>query len=442
MGDLRAIVVRLGLAGVLCLPWHCSCARGPDEQPHEDDLAADRLAREKNLAWFRDAKLGLFIHWGPACLTGEEISWARWGPRPGLDPAQSGIPAEQYDQLYKQFNPTAFNADEWVALARAAGARYLVFTAKHHDGFSMFDTRWSDYNIMRSPFGRDVCAELADACHKAGLKLGWYYSPVDWYHPDYLHPRKHRRYITFMHRQLEELCSRYGKVTMLWFDVPGDYPYEWDTDRLLAELRRLQNGVLINDRLCASGDYVTVEHQTNRFQSDKPWENALTLGTQWSYKPGDQIRTLSECVGALVRTVGGDGNLVLNVGPTPTGRIEPAQAQRLREIGQWLKPIGESIYGTRGGPFRPGLWGASTHRDRCVYVHILNWIEPTIRLPAMDAKIVRSRLLTGGAVSVTQSEDGIEISVPPADRDTLDTVVVLELDRPAVGVSVSADGAD
>jgi alpha-L-fucosidase len=413
----------------------CHAASGP-----QDELArnpAPLQADPVDLLWWQDAKFGLFIHWGPVSIKGTEIGWSRQADRPGRDPARGGIPAEEYDALYKQFNPVAFDADEWVALAKAAGMKYLVFTSKHHDGFSMFDTKLSDHNIMNSPFGRDVSAELAAASQRAGLKLGWYHSQPDWYHPDYRHPERHDRFIEFLHGQVRELCTNYGKVDIVWFDGLRGIAADWDAERLIRMIRTLQPGVLINNRAGLPADFSTPEQRIGRFELERPWESCITIGTQWAYKPDDETKSLAHCINMLVRTVGGGGNLLLNVGPMPNGQIDPDNAQRLREIGQWLKPIGESIYKTRGGPFLPGPWGATTHRDRNIYVHILNWIEPTIRLPALDARIVGSRLLTGGSVEVTQDTDGIAITVPPADRDPLDTIVVLTLDRPAAEANVA-----
>jgi len=392
-------------------------------------------AKPQSVAWFRDAKFGLFIHWGPVSLAGKEISWSRRGERRGRRDKHTGsIPVEIYDNLYKRFNPTKFDARKWVATAKAAGMRYLVFTTKHHDGFCMFDSKLTTYTIMHSPFGRDVTKELADACHEAGLGLGFYYSPVDWYHPDY-RTRRHIRYIRYMHGQLRELCTNYGRVNIIWFDGLGGSARDWDSVALFRMIRNLQPDVLINNRAGLPGDFDTPEQRIGRFQTERPWESCITLGTQWAWKPNDRIKSLKQCVDILVRVVGGDGNLLLNVGPMPTGEIEPRQAARLREIGTWLGKYGESIYGTRGGPFAPGPWGASTHRGETVYIHILDWKaakEGAVVLPPLRNKVLSSSVLSGGRAEVKRSAKGIEVSVAPAERDPLDTIVVLKLDGPPV----------
>ncbi|MDP2895300.1 MAG: alpha-L-fucosidase [bacterium] len=390
--------------------------------------------KEARMAWWRDAKFGLFIHWGPVSLKGTEIGWSRGGERRGTG-GTGQIPLDVYDNLYKQFNPVKFNADEWVSIAKSAGMKYLVFTSKHHDGFSMFDTKLTDYKITNSPFTRDVVGELAKACHEGGLRFGFYYSPPDWHHPDY-RTENHARYIKFLHGQLRELCSNYGRVDIVWFDGLGGKAEDWDSPTLLKMIRQLQPRVIINNRAGLPADHDTPEQEIGHFQTDRAWESCITIGTQWAWKPDDRIKSLKECIDTLVRCVGGDGNLLFNVGPMPTGEIEPRQVARLKEMGEWLTRYGESIYGVRGGPFRPGLWGASTYKGNNVYVHILTWPQETILLPPIQKKIVASSTLTGGAVNLKQTDAGIEISVAASSRQELDTIVVLELDAPAAELKV------
>jgi alpha-L-fucosidase len=385
-------------------------------------------ATPQEMQWWRDARFGLFIHWGPVSLKGTEIGWSRGGERRGRkDKTLGEIPVEEYDNLYKQFNPTKFDAREWVAVAKAAGMKYLVFTSKHHDGFCEFDSKLTTYTIMNSPFRRDVVGEIAKACHEAGLKVGWYYSPPDWHHPDY-RTENHDRYIQYLHGQLRELCTNYGKIDIIWFDGLGGSAKDWDSERLVRMIRELQPGVIINNRAGLPCDHDTPEQRIGKFQNDRAWESCITICRQWAWKPNDEMKSFKQCIQTLVQVVGGDGNLLFNVGPMPTGEIEPRQVERLKEMGVWLKKYGESIYGMRGGPFQPGKWGASTQKDSAIYVHILNWPGESITLPAIGQKIVKSSLLTGGTVTVKQSDDGITISVPASDRNDVDTIVVLELE--------------
>jgi alpha-L-fucosidase len=423
----RSLVVWLGLA--VCSLTVCSI-----EQVNEE--SADFLkASEQDIQQWREMKFGLFIHWGPVSLKGTEIGWSRGGERRGRkDKSTGSIPVEIYDNLYKQFNPVKFDADEWIQTAKDAGMKYLVFTSKHHDGFSMFDSQLTDYKITNSPFKRDVVKELADACHKAGLKLGYYYSPPDWYHPDY-RTENHPRYIKFLHGQLKEICSNYGKIDIIWFDGLGGKAEDWDSESLFRKIRRLQPHVIINNRAGLPADHDTPEQRIGRFQNDRPWETCMTICRQWAWKPNDQMKSLKQCIDTLVRVVGGDGNLLFNVGPMPDGLIEPRQVTRLKEMGNWLRQYGRSIYATRGGPFKPGDWGASTYKGNTIYIHVLNWDGDTLTLPPIPKKIITSSVMTGGSAIVRQTALAVEISVPEAYRKELDTIIVLQLDGPASDIT-------
>ncbi|MHC4748909.1 MAG: alpha-L-fucosidase [Planctomycetota bacterium] len=416
-----SIVICLVL--VVCLLLACSTKKisRSDLKDSKDYLKAGEW---DVLAW-REMKFGLFIHWGPVSLKGTEIGWSRGGERRGRTGTGS-IPVEIYDNLYKQFNPIKFNAEEWVQVAKDAGMKYLVFTSKHHDGFSMFDSKLTDYKITNSPFKRDVVKELADACHKARIKLGYYYSPVDWYHPDY-RTENHSRYIEFLHGQLREICSNYGKIDIIWFDGLGGSAKDWDSENLFKMIRQLQPHVIINNRAGLPADHDTPEQRIGKFQNDRPWETCMTICRQWAWKTNDQMKSLKQCIDTLVRVVGGDGNLLFNVGPMPDGRIEPRQVERLREMGQWLSKYGSTIYARRGGPFKPGPWGASTHVRNIIYVHVLNWPDDTLRLPPILKEIVDSSILTGGTVKVKQTDEAIEIFVPKEHHQELDTIIQLRL---------------
>ena len=419
----KLILAFLGLTACLCIT---SLAQAADSS--EDYLKA---SPEDVQAW-REMRFGLFIHWGPVSLEGTEIGWSRGGERRGRNDKTTGsVPVEVYDNLYKQFNPVKFNADEWVKIAKDAGMKYLVFTSKHHDGFSMFDSQVTDYKITNSPFKRDVVKELADACHKAGLKLGFYYSPVDWHHPDY-RTENHARYIKYMHDQLREICSNYGKIDIIWFDGLGGTAKDWDSVNLFKMIRKLQPHVIINNRAGLPGDHDTPEQRIGKFQTDRPWETCMTICRQWAWKPNDQMKSLKQCIDTLVRVVGGDGNFLFNVGPMPDGRIEPRQVERLQEMGAWLKQYGQTIYGTRGGPFRPGAWGASTHKGNSIYVHVLNWPGDRLILPAIPKHIIGGSLLTKGKVTIRlTTNDAIELILPKNHDQELDTIIELKLDGPA-----------
>ncbi|MBN2217579.1 MAG: alpha-L-fucosidase [Pirellulales bacterium] len=394
-------------------------------------------ASPEDIAAWRKLKFGLFIHWGPVSVQGTEIGWSRAGYRRGLpwnwNILSGQVPVEIYDNLHKKFNPTKFDAREWVQIAKDAGTKYVVFTTKHHDGFCLFDTKLTDYKITgpESPYGRDIVRQLADACHEGGILWGIYYSQVDWWHPDYMNSIDgHRRYLKYLHGQMRELLTGYGKVSMIFFDGLSGDEKDWDGAALVNMCRELQPGVIINDRAGVPADNSTPEQRIGHMDTKRPWETCMTIGTQWSWKPNDRIKSFKECIQTLVRVVGGDGNLLFNVGPMPDGRIEPRQADRLREMGRWLAKYGESIYDTRGGPFRTDQWGAATWRGKTVYVHVLDGGKKPVTLEPIDRKIVSHRVLTGGQATVVQTDKSVTITLSDDARNDVDAIVVLELDGP------------
>ena len=407
---------------------------GPDETPAQ---------REARMQWWRDARFGLFIHYGPVTLTGQEISWSRANSNPRC-PNHGRTPVKVYDQLYKNFNPTNFNAADWAGAAKAAGMKYIVLTAKHCDGFLLWDSRVDTYNITATPFRRDLCAELAKAVRQDGLRLGWYFSPMDWRDPDFRTDRN-AAFISRMQGELTELLNHYGRVDVMWFDFDGGEAV-YDQTNTYALVKQAQPQIIMNNRLdlgvktsntamlSPHADYYTPEQRIGSYDDRRPWETCMTLGTQWSWKPDDKIKSAGEVIGILARTAGGDGNLLLDVGPMPDGRIEPRQVEVLKQVGAWMKVNGDSIYGTRGGPFKPADYGASTRRGRTVYVHVLKWPAGPLKLPNLPAKIVSAKIPGGGKADVRRSESGIEISVAPYDRDPGDTVVVLKLDSDALKI--------
>ena len=413
-----------------------TAAKGPrtasSEQANlEPWLKPDPAAMKR----WQDMRFGMFIHWGPVSLTGYEIGWSRG--------AQT--PVEEYDNLYKKFNPTKFNADDWVAVAKAAGMKYLVLTTKHHDGFCLWDTKQTDYNIMHSPFARDVTKELAEACRRGGIAFGTYHSVCDWHHPDFplTSPGgKVKRetsdiaaYRRYLRAQVTELITNYGPLHSMWFDVPQGFDRKEGLENVRL-CRMLQPDILVNNRAGGGcGDYSTPEQRVGGFDIERPWETCMTICRQWSWRPDDKMKTLLECLQTLIRTAGGDGNLLFNVGPMSTGEIEPRQVERLKQMGAWLEKYGESIYGTRGGPFKPAKRVVSTRRGRTIYLHVLKWPEEVLTLPVLPARIVNNSVLTGGEATVKQTEAGIEITVPKSERQEIDTVIALELDKPATDIA-------
>ncbi len=384
-----------------------------------------------HLGWFRDARLGMFIHWGPVSLRGTEIGWSRG----------DSVPIEEYDNLYKRFNPTGFNADEWMTIAKRAGFRYVVPTAKHHDGFCLWPSRETSHNIMASPFHRDIMGEITGAAKSHGMTMCSYYSILDWRSPLYgtgspggttIKPMPNMaRHMMIVREEVAELIKNYG-IKMVWFDGQWEKPYTRDDSIGLNNyLRGLSPDLIINDRVNSPklqpgdpvGDYKTPEQTIGSYNTQEPWETCMTLGDQWAYRPNDHYKTVPQILKVLIQTVTGDGNLLLNVGPDETGRIPAIQQKLLTGLGDWVGKYGQSIYGTRGGPFKNGEWGGTTRKGKTVYVHILNWGNGEIQLPSLPARITKSRVLQKGIqVICVNSPTGLTLKLkgnPPSEPTTL-----------------------
>ncbi len=423
-----------------------------DEDPRTKMEPTRSKAPQKAVEAWKDLRFGMFIHWGPVALTGHEIGWSRG----------SQTPIEEYDNLYKQFNPEKFDADEWVAVAKAAGMKYMVLTAKHHDGFCLWDTKQTDYNIMNTPFGRDVVKELAAACKKGGIDFGIYYSTCDWHHPAFPNGSPGGRsrkpnpdlkiYDTYLTAQCEELIRNYGSIFTLWFDVPQSYTTEFGVP-LVNKLRKLQPDIMINNRAYNAsgsqngvshhntvGDYDTPEQKIGGFQIDRPWETCMTICRQWAWKPNDSMKSLEQCLHTLIRTSGGDGNLLFNVGPMPSGEIEARQIDRLKEMGAWLAQNGESIHGTRGGPWKPGKQMVSTRKGNKVYIHLLKKKDGAVALPALPVTIKSARLLNGAPLTTETKEGILSIKIPDSAWAPIDTIIELTLHGSAMDLSPLSSG--
>jgi alpha-L-fucosidase len=420
--------------------------------PQVTETPQQRAAR---MRWWRDAKFGMFLHWGPVSLSGKELSWGRNAHRPwdinGVQTPRTEDPV--YDNLYKQFNPVKFNAEQWVQIARDAGMKYMVIICKHHDGFSMFDSKLTQYDIMATPYGKDIIKQFSEACHKAGMRLGLYYSTRDWYHPDYL-VGDNAKYDKWYRGQVEELLSNYGNVDVMWFDHVGGQDWgKWDFEQLFSMMYRFQPRLIVNNRsarFCGpglpsdrgpstpfikrmtDGDFGTPEQSVGHMDLQHDWESCMTLvGGQWSYQPSGRMYTLDETLGILISCVTGGGNLLLNIGPTPTGEIEPRQVELLKQVGDWIKPRATAIYNTRGGPYANGQWGGSTHRGNTVFVFARDWKGGTLHLPPLPQKIKAVRKVADGkAVTFQQTEKEVEFTLPKVDRDPNFTVFALTLDAP------------
>jgi len=406
-----------------------------------------KQASAKGLEWFQDAKFGMFIHWGLYSILARQ-EWVMDIER---------IPVPEYEKLVPRFNPVKFDAAEWVRLAAEAGQKYLVITSRHHDGFSMYDTKLNDYKVTRTPFGRDPLAELAGACRRNGeVKLGFYSSLLDWHHPAYRFRKESglawSDYIAFLHGQVRELCTGYGELACIWFD--GDWPNHlinesnahfrpggsFEYERLYDMIHALQpDAVVINNRHVKPlpGEDVQGFEQDLPGQNSAgfnaaetyglPLETCLTINDNWGYHAGDgNHKSARRLIHTLARASSAGANLLLNVGPTAEGVILPVHAERLVKVGAWLRRNGESVYGTRAGALPADPHMVSTRRGDAHYLHLLDYEGDCARVRNVPPGAVRATLLADGSPLESGREgDDMVIAVPPERRDPADTVLKL-----------------
>lgn len=398
----------------------------------------------KTINEYMDMSLGMFIHWGPVSLRGTEIGWSR----------DKEVSKADYDSLYKEFDPVLFNADSIVRLAKNGGMKYLTITARHHDGFCLWPTKFTDYNIQNTPFRKDIVGALNEACKKQGIKFCIYYSILDWWHPEYpIHSAHNQtidpkadmsKYFTYMKNQLKELITAYDPY-MLWFD--GGWESPWTNamgTELYTYLKALKPNLIVNNRLGKEiagtenkeinfndmiGDFDTPEQVVGRMNMEVPWESCFTICNQWSWKPNDKMKTLNESLRILSKTIGGNGNLLLNIGPMPDGRIEARQILRLTEIGNWIRTNQEAVYETKGGPYYPNDEYASTRKGNKIFLHILNTELKSLELPNIPGrKILNVRTIDGNNIETEKGRDTYTLKLPEKLQSKTIYVVVVELD--------------
>jgi alpha-L-fucosidase len=436
---LRPYVFSIAVLSVMAGGW----SRAEAQEPYVPS-AENKRSRE----WFQDAKFGMFIHWGIYSTLGDG-EWV-------MENRQ--ISGKDYAKLPSFFNPAKFDPAAWVALAKAAGMKYITVTSKHHDGFAMFNSKLTDWNVAaRTPYGKDVIGMLAAECHKQGIKLFLYHSQLDWHSNDYF-PRGQtgksagrpdsgdwNAYLTFMDGQLRELLTNYGEIGGIWFDGMWDKPgADWQLARTYALIHRLQPAALVGSNHHKNPfpgeDFQMFEkdlpgQHTTGFNPDQevsglPLETAETMNESWGFRLTDErYKSTADLIRYLVRAAGTNANFLLNVGPMPNGEIQPEFVQRLQELGSWTKIYGESIYGTRGGPVAPGPWGVTTQRGQMVYVHVLDWNGSVLALPAMPRAVRTARLLRDGTkVEFSAIKDGLLLRLPEPRPEEVDLVIEVGLE--------------
>jgi alpha-L-fucosidase len=420
-------------------------------------------ARDQRMAWFREARFGMFIHWGLYSQAAGEWNGKKTDKLGEWIMHDLEIPIAQYTNLVPQFNPVKFNAREWVRTAKDAGMSYIVITSKHHDGFGMFRSGLTDWCIKATPFPRDPLKELAAACEAEGVRLCFYHSIMDWHHPDYMPVRawtgategepNFDRYVSYMKGQLKELLTGYGPIGILWFD--GEWEPTWTAERgedLERYIRSLQPNIIVNNRVGKgragmsgmdkpgtkrAGDYGTPEQEIppTGFGAGVDWESCMTINDTWGYKKDDtNWKSAQTLIRNLIDCASKGGNYLLNVGPTGEGIIPEASVQRLAEMGRWMKANRESIHGTHASPFEKTPWGRCTQKQigdgkTRLYLHVFDWPKDNrLTLTNLKSKSVKAFLLQDGkTLSTSASSSGVTISLPNAMPDSNATVVALDI---------------
>ena len=399
--------------------------------------------------WFEEARFGLFIHWGVYSQLGDG-EWVMQVQQ---------IPVKTYEKLPAFFNPTQFDPKEWVKMVKDAGMKYITITSKHHDGFAMFDSKISDYDIVdRTPYKKDVLKMLADECQAQGIKLFFYHSQLDWHNPDY-YPRGNtgqgytgrpdsgdfNKYLDYMDTQLSELLTNYGPVAGIWFDGMWDKKdADWRLEKTYKLIHQLQPAALIGSnhhRTPYDGeDFQMFEKDLPGGNShgwsddqkvgDLPKETCETINNSWGFNLQDaRNKSRKDLIQYLVKAAGYNANFLLNVGPMPNGKIQPEHVALLKEMGDWLKVNGETVYATNGGPLSAREWGVATQKGNKIWLHILNWQDETLTIPKLNGKkVVSAKLFSDKSkVKFIENDFGISVMVPKSKMDDVDTIIELEV---------------
>ena len=368
--------------------------RRPKQAEESPEVISDRRRRMK---WWTEARFGMFVHFGLYSQLGRH-EWVMNRER---------IPVKEYEKLARTFNPRPGRPREWARLARMAGMKYMVMTTKHCEGFCLWDSKQNAYNSVKRGPHRDIVAEYIAACREFGLKCGFYYSLMDWHHPDghrcARDEKARRRFCDYTYALVQELMSNYGKIDILWYDaaLPLDTPERWESAKLSAMVRRLQPDILINDRLNAHGDFGTPEEHITATQAGRSWEACMTFNGSWGWRPTPQADWLParKVVTMLKEVTAGQGNLLLNIGPKPDGSVPPEAVERLAALGTWTRKYGEAIYGQVDRPEGLESWsgcGTWTKKGKDCYFWVYNWPGETLAIGGLHSKVKSVELMPEG----------------------------------------------
>lgn len=440
----RSFLKQFGAAGAMALAATKSEGLGlPSSSGQAASSAAEQkqaATREGRMKWWHEAKFGMFIHWGLYSVIGQH-EWAK---------EYEGIPIQQYEILAKHFHPKPNAARDWARLAKRAGQKYMVMTTKHHEGFCHWDSKLTDYNAVKQGPGRDLVKEYVEAARAEGLRVGFYYSLMDWHHPDGAKCKTdedaRKRFVEYTHGLIRELLTNYGKIDVLWYDVSWPLTAEgWESERMNEMVFELQPDIIVNNRNGLQGDFSTPEQHIQASEVGRAWETCMTLNDSWGFNRYDDAwKTPKVIVDNLATCARGGGNYLLNIGPEPDGSIPPDTLAVLESVGKWMDTNGKAIYGTDRGQLGANVGGNFTRRGNTLYLHqhfwpghtpAAEWLtfyqpEAVIAIGGLKPKVLSARLLkTGQKVEFTQDEFTLRLTgLPLKAPDQPATVIEIECD--------------
>ena len=399
----------------------------PSPQPTvQPESAAVKADRERRMKWWHEAKFGMFIHWGLYSVVGRH-EWLM---------EMEGIPAPEYELLAKQFNPKPNAARDWARLAKRAGQKYMVMTTKHHEGFCLFDTKTTDYCAPKQAAGRDLVKEYVDAARAEGLRVGFYYSLMDWHHPDgarcEVDEAARKRFVEYIHTQLRELLTNYGKIDVLWYDV--SWPLDakgWESERMNEMVFQLQPDIIVNNRNKLPGDFSTPEQRIEAAEAGRAWEACMTMNDSWGYHQSDDAwKTPKQVIRNLITCAHDGGNYLINIGPKADGSIPEESIDIMNTVGRWMEKNGQALYGADICQPRRCRFGSFSRKGNTLFLHIHFWPGEIVAIAGIRQRVKSARLLASGQnVSFEQDPYRIRFTgLPPKPPDAPITTLAIELD--------------